>query len=64
MGLILDTSVLVRAERLKIADPLEGQIIGAHDLIIAATALHLGWAVKTGNEREFRRVDDLKVLSL
>jgi tRNA(fMet)-specific endonuclease VapC len=128
MGLILDTSVLIRAERKGLADPLKdlapdtisvitvsellvglnraskefrarregfiaglideleifpmtleiahvharlaadlavrGLTIGAHDLIIAATALHLGWAVKTGNEREFRRVDGLKVLPL
>jgi predicted nucleic acid-binding protein len=39
-----------------------GLIIGAHDLIIAATALHLGWAVRTTNEREFRRIDGLSVI--
>jgi tRNA(fMet)-specific endonuclease VapC len=40
-----------------------GSVIGAHDLIIAATALHLGWAVKTANESEFRRVEGLEVIS-
>jgi tRNA(fMet)-specific endonuclease VapC len=39
-----------------------GQIIGAHDLMIAATALHLGWSVKTTNESEFRRVEGLDVI--
>jgi tRNA(fMet)-specific endonuclease VapC len=41
-----------------------GALIGAHDLIIAATAVHLGWAVKTANEGEFRRIEGLEVLSL
>lgn len=36
-----------------------GELIGAHDLLIAATALCHGLELVTGNEREFRRVDDL-----
>lgn len=39
-----------------------GQLIGAHDLIIAATALALGDAVLTHNRREFDRVPGLVVV--
>ena len=38
----------------------KGQLIGAHDLIIAATAL--AHALLTGNHREFERVSGLRVL--
>lgn len=38
-----------------------GQIIGAHDLLIAATALVHGYGVLTDNVREFRRLPDLTV---
>jgi tRNA(fMet)-specific endonuclease VapC len=40
-----------------------GELIGANDLIIAATALQHGFAVLTGNEREFNRIPGLKVIS-
>jgi len=33
-----------------------GQLIGPHDLILAATALALGWSVATYNAHEFTRV--------
>lgn len=39
-----------------------GEMIGAHDLLIAATALKHGLAVVTGNVREFGRVEDLDVV--
>lgn len=39
------------------------QPIGAHDLIIAATALTHGHALLTTNHNEFNRVPGLKVLS-
>ena len=39
-----------------------GQIIGEHDLIIAATALEHGHAVLTTNRREFDRVVGLQVI--
>ena len=39
----------------------KGQPIGAHDLLIAATALHHGLAIATRNEREFRRIPELVV---
>lgn len=40
-----------------------GELIGAHDLIIGATALQHGFAVLTGNEREFNRIPGLKVIA-
>ena len=38
-----------------------GKTVGAHDLIIAATALSLGWDVLTFNAAEFRQVEGLGV---
>jgi tRNA(fMet)-specific endonuclease VapC len=38
-----------------------GQPIGANDLLIAAHALALGLTVVTDNEREFSRIDHLRV---
>jgi len=38
-----------------------GLPIGQHDLLIAAHALSLGLTVVTANEREFTRVENLKV---
>ena len=38
-----------------------GQMIGAYDLMVAATALALGYTVYTDNLREFRRVPGLVV---
>ena len=38
-----------------------GQPIGANDLLIAAHALALGLTVVTDNEREFSRIDNLRV---
>jgi len=40
-----------------------GEVIGAHDLIIAATALSAGHAVLTTDLDEFRRVPGLQVLA-
>jgi tRNA(fMet)-specific endonuclease VapC len=40
----------------------KGELIGAHDLIIAATALQHGFAVLTGNVREFKRIPGLTVI--
>ncbi len=39
-----------------------GALIGAHDLIVAATAVQHGCAVVTGNHREFSRVPGLEVI--
>lgn len=41
----------------------QGQIIGAHDLIIAATAIHHDCAVFTANATEFARVPGLDVVT-
>jgi predicted nucleic acid-binding protein len=41
-----------------------GEMIGAHDLIIAATALSRDLPVLTHNTREFARVDGLALRSL
>jgi tRNA(fMet)-specific endonuclease VapC len=38
-----------------------GQLIGAHDLLIAATALAHGLKVATRNKREFERVENLAI---
>ncbi len=36
-----------------------GRPIGAHDLLIAAQAMALGFTIVTDNEREFSRIPDL-----
>ena len=41
-----------------------GDVIGSHDLWIAATALAHGFGVATGNSRDFARVPGLRVLAL
>ena len=40
----------------------KGQMIGAHDLMIAATALHHGLSILTDNVDEFSRVPGLRVI--
>jgi predicted nucleic acid-binding protein len=42
----------------------QGQLIGAHDLLIAATAISHGCAVLTSNVKEFDRVPGLEVIRL
>jgi predicted nucleic acid-binding protein len=42
----------------------KGQLIGAHDLIIAATALSYGYSLMTTNHDEFKRIPGLKVYNL
>lgn len=41
----------------------KGELIGAHDLWIAATALAHGMGLATGNATEFRRVPGLRVIT-
>lgn len=41
-----------------------GEVIGAHDMWIAATALAYGMRIATGNAREFERVSGLDVLAV
>lgn len=38
-----------------------GEVIGGNDLLIAAQAFSLDWTLVTNNEREFRRIQGLKV---
>jgi len=38
-----------------------GEVIGPHDLLIAAHALSLDRTLVTNNEREFKRIEGLKV---
>ncbi|HLY50168.1 MAG TPA: PIN domain-containing protein [Solirubrobacteraceae bacterium] len=40
----------------------KGQLIGAHDLWIAATAVAHGMAIASGNTDEFQRVPGLRVI--
>ena len=40
---------------------LNGATMGAHDLLIAATAAHLGYDVATRDRRSFARLGDLNV---
>ena len=42
----------------------QGQLIGAHDLMIAATALANGYGLLTSNYQEFSRVPGLNVIEL
>ncbi len=40
-----------------------GETIGGNDLLIAAHALSLGWTLVINNEREFSRVEGLKMVN-
>jgi tRNA(fMet)-specific endonuclease VapC len=42
----------------------KGQKIGPHDFIIAATALANDFAVATLNENEFKRISNLRLISI
>jgi tRNA(fMet)-specific endonuclease VapC len=42
---------------------VRGQVIGAHDLWVAATALAHGLGIATGNADEFARIPGLRVIS-
>jgi predicted nucleic acid-binding protein len=39
----------------------QGTPIGAHDLLVAATALAAGWSIATLNRQDFSRVDGLRL---
>ncbi|MDR4307519.1 PIN domain-containing protein [Chelatococcus sambhunathii] len=57
----VDPETALRYGRLRAHLERQGTPIGANDLWIAAQALAIGATVVTANEREFRRVPDLKV---
>jgi tRNA(fMet)-specific endonuclease VapC len=41
-----------------------GQDVGAHDRIVAATAISAGWRIGTANRRRFDRIVGLEVLAV
>ena len=41
----------------------KGTVIGSNDMLIAAHALSLNYNLVTNNEREFRKIKELKVLT-
>jgi len=56
-----DATALVHAQ-IWAALEFSGKMIGAHDLILAATALEHGSSVATFNQRHFTQVPGLKVI--
>ena len=58
----VDTRVARTHARIWAQLTASGQMIGPHDLIVAATALQRRWAVATFNAREFRHVRSLEVV--
>ena len=42
----------------------DGAMIGAHDLMIGATALAHGYALATLNARDFRRIPGLRLVAV
>ncbi|MBN2291435.1 MAG: type II toxin-antitoxin system VapC family toxin [Pirellulales bacterium] len=61
---ILDITVEVAKKHAELSASLskQGQMIGAHDLLIAATACHYHHAVLTLNISDFQRVPGLQVV--
>jgi len=61
---VLDFTISVARRHAQLYAELsqQGQLIGAHDTIIAATALHHNLAVLTENVEEFSRVEGLHVI--
>lgn len=41
-----------------------GEDVGAHDRIVAATAMAAGWRVATGNKRHFEPITGLNVIEV
>lgn len=56
-----DTSVARTYARLWAALAKKGLTIGAHDLIIAATAISLDFTIVTANVRDFEKVDGIRI---
>jgi tRNA(fMet)-specific endonuclease VapC len=60
----------VSLEIARLAGRIEGQVeekgiqLAFDDLLIGATALHLGYGVATENLRDFQRIPDLRVVKL
>jgi len=56
-----DTSVARTYARLWAALAKKGLTVGAHDLIIAATAISLDYSIVTANVRDFERIEGLRI---
>ena len=59
-----DTSVARTYARLWAALARKGLTVGAHDLIIAATAISVDYAIVTANVRDFEKIDGLRLEKL
>ena len=59
--LSFDANAAFAYGEIRVALELKGNIIGAHDMFIAAHAKSIEAVLVTNNTREFERVDDLKV---
>jgi tRNA(fMet)-specific endonuclease VapC len=61
---VLDFTIAVARRHAQVYADLskQGRLIGAHDMIIAATALHHDLALLTDNVEEFSRVAGLSVI--
>jgi predicted nucleic acid-binding protein len=62
---VLDFSTAIARQHAQLHADLarRGQLIGPHDMIIAATALHHRLSLLTDNVTEFSRVDGLTVIA-
>ena len=56
-----DTSVARTYARLWAALAKKGLTVGAHDLIIAATAISLDYTIVTSNVRDFEKIDGIRL---
>jgi tRNA(fMet)-specific endonuclease VapC len=61
---VLDFTTAVARQHARLVTDLarRGQLIGAHDMIVAATALHHGMSLLSGNVDEFSRVPNLRLI--
>ncbi len=59
--MIFDTPAARVYARLWASLATRGITVGSHDLIIAATAISLGFSVVTANMRDFGRIEGLTV---
>ncbi len=57
----MDADIALRVGSLDADMQAAGQKIGLPDIVIAATALHLGFSVATRNARDFQRVPGLRI---
>ena len=57
----LDDSARDAYGRLRTGLERRGEVIGAHDMLIAAHAIARGATLVTNNEREFKRVKGLRI---